>query len=493
VLAIPGVEIFLGATLFNDLESMASLPPTRVLYVRNIPDSVTDTDLIQYCSPFGQVIGTLILKEKGHGFIEFDTLEASSAACSYFQGNPLVLHGFHVEFTFSQRQEITPRKDPDANPPNRIILLTVTNIMYPVTVDVLSQIFAKYGGMEKVIIFNRGNAIQALVQLRDIPTASTCRSQLDGQNIYAGCNSLKVQYSSLNELEVKQNNDRMFDFTAPVIPKTNFSSFGRSSFMGSLSPMASAYQFLGSYSGAPSPKAFGEDYMSLSGGAPVIVVEGIDDSRTHAEHLAALFALYGNVVRVKLLKNRETALVQMEDLDQCGIAMEFLNGLPVHGRPIALSLSKGGAIPPPDRVLEEGDSEQSVKEFTPYPLLYARHRPEKPQRLYYASNTLHISNMPDGTLEEDLIAVLVSQGGAQVEMVRFLDDQHHLALVVCSSPENALDTLVSCHGQLVSSGDAIPRPMRVGFSQGSDLGAHAAVEDYLGTVEYGLPDAGEAL
>jgi polypyrimidine tract-binding protein 1/polypyrimidine tract-binding protein 2 len=101
--------------------------------------------------------------------------------------------------------------------------------------------------------------------------------------------------------------------------------------------------------------------------------------------------------------------------------------------------------------------------------------------------------MPDGTLEEDLIAVLVSQGGAQVEMVRFLDDQHHLALVVCSSPENALDTLVSCHGQLVASGDAIPRPMRIGFSQGSDLGAHAAVEDYLGTVEYGLPDAGEAL
>jgi len=144
------------------LDMSASLPPTRVLYVRNIPESVTDNELIQYCSAFGRVTSTLILKEKGHGFIEFETIEASSAACSYFNQNPLVLHGFHIEFTFSQRQEITPRKDPDANPPNRIILLTVTNIMYPVTVEVLSQIFAKYGGMEKVIIFNRGNAIQAL-------------------------------------------------------------------------------------------------------------------------------------------------------------------------------------------------------------------------------------------------------------------------------------------------------------------------------------------
>ena len=178
----------------------SNLPPTKVLYVRNIPESVPDSELVQYCSPFGRVTSTLILKEKGHGFIEFETVEAASDACNYFLANPLVLHGFHIEFTFSQRQEITPRKDPDANPPNRIILLTITNIMYPVTVDVLSRVFAKYGGMEKVIIFNRGNAIQALVQLRDIATASTCRVQLDGQNVYAGCNSLKVQYSSLNEL-----------------------------------------------------------------------------------------------------------------------------------------------------------------------------------------------------------------------------------------------------------------------------------------------------
>jgi RNA recognition motif-containing protein len=449
---------------------MASLPPTRVLYVRNIPDSISDTELIQYCSPFGPVVSTLLLKEKGHGFIEFETLEASATACTYFQEHPLVLHGFHIEFTFSQRQEITPRKDPDANPPNRIILLTVTNIMYPVTVDVLSQIFAKYGGMEKVIIFNRGNAIQALVQLRDIPTASTCRAQLDGQNIYAGCNSLKVQYSSLNDLEVKQNNDRMFDFTVPASSRSmsfNAPYSRTSSYLGSLSPMTAAYQSLGTYNGAPSPKAFGEDYLSSSGGAPVVVVEGIDESNTYAEHLAALFALYGNVVRVKLLKNRETALVQLEDLDQCQLAIDCLNGLPVHDRTISLSFSKGGAIPPPDRVLEEGDSEQSVKEFTLYPLLYARHRPDRPQRLYYPSNTLHISNMPDGTSEEDLLAVLVSEGSAEVEMIRFLDDSHHIALVVCTSVENALNVLVNCHGQLVEAGDLPPRPMRIGFSQGS--------------------------
>lgn len=472
---------------------MANLPPTKVLYVRNIPDSVTDSEIIQYCSPFGRVVSTLLLKEKGHGFIEFETIDSSSAACIYFQQNPLVLHGFHIEFTFSQRQEITPRKDPDANPPNRIILLTVTNIMYPVTVDVLSQIFAKYGGMEKVIIFNRGNAIQALVQLRDIATASTCRSQLDSQNIYAGCNSLKVQYSSLNDLEVKQNNDRMFDFTAPAGARLNLGPYGYSrsgsyastSYMGSLSPMAAAYQSLGAYSDAPSPKAFGDEYTSS--GSPVVVVEGIDESVTNPEHLAALFALYGNVVRIKLLKNRETALVQLQDVIQCKLALEYLHGCLLHNRSISLSLSRGGTIPSPAKVMEEGDSDQSIREFAAYPLLYSRHKPERPQRLFLPSNTLHISNMPDGTSEDELLSVLVAEGGAQVEFIRFMDEHHHIALVVCSSIENAVETLVNCHGQLVGSG--LPRPMRIGFGQGSEMSPDDLPYDaYM----YGYPEDVEA-
>jgi hypothetical protein len=304
--------------------------------------------------------------------------------------------------------------------------------------------------------------------LRDIATALTCRSQLDGQNLYAGCNSLKVQYSSLNDLEVKQNNDRMFDFTAPVGGRlgsygyTRTGSYASSSYMGSLSPMAAAYQSLGAYADAPSPKSFGDEYSSS--GSPVLVVEGIDETQTKPEHLAALFALYGNVVRIKLLKNRETALVQLVDVVQCKLALEYLQGCLIHGRTLSLSLSRGGTIPPPTKVLEEGDSEQSIQDFTPYPLLYSRHKPDRPQRLFVPSNTLHVSNMPDGTSEDELLTVLVAEG-AEVEYIRFLDENHHIALVVCSSVENALETLVRCHAQLV--GSLLPRPMRIGFGQGS--------------------------
>lgn len=36
---------------------------------------------------------------------------------------------------------------------------------------------------------------------------------LDGQNIYNGCCSLRIDYSNLSNLNVKYNNEKSFDFT----------------------------------------------------------------------------------------------------------------------------------------------------------------------------------------------------------------------------------------------------------------------------------------
>ena len=41
---------------------------------------------------------------------------------------------------------------------------------------------------------------------------------LDGQNIYNGCNTLKIDYSRMNNLQVKYNSDKSRDFTRPDLP-----------------------------------------------------------------------------------------------------------------------------------------------------------------------------------------------------------------------------------------------------------------------------------
>jgi polypyrimidine tract-binding protein 1 len=41
---------------------------------------------------------------------------------------------------------------------------------------------------------------------------------LNGQNIYNGCCTLRVDYSKLDKLTVKYNNEKTWDFTNPNLP-----------------------------------------------------------------------------------------------------------------------------------------------------------------------------------------------------------------------------------------------------------------------------------
>lgn len=41
---------------------------------------------------------------------------------------------------------------------------------------------------------------------------------LDGQNIYSGCCTLRIDNSKLTALNVKYNNDKSRDFTNPTLP-----------------------------------------------------------------------------------------------------------------------------------------------------------------------------------------------------------------------------------------------------------------------------------
>ena len=86
------------------------------------------------------IFNVLLLRDKSHGFVEFAE-EFSAVGClQYYEATPLVVEGQRVEFNYSGRGSITTKKDPEANPPNRILLLTVTNLLYPVTVDVLVKV-----------------------------------------------------------------------------------------------------------------------------------------------------------------------------------------------------------------------------------------------------------------------------------------------------------------------------------------------------------------
>merc|ERR1712183_574383 len=99
--------------------------------------------------------------------------------------------------------------------------IVVENMVYPITIDVINKIFSKYGVVLKVITFNKNNEFQALIQMADALQTQKAKLSLDGQNIYNGCCTLRIDFSRLNCLNVKLNNDKSRDFTRSDLPTGN--------------------------------------------------------------------------------------------------------------------------------------------------------------------------------------------------------------------------------------------------------------------------------
>ena len=108
-----------------------------------------------------------------------------------------------------------PMKEGHVSPVLRVI---VEHMIYPITLDTLTQIFKKFGTILKLITFTKNNTFQALIQYDTQKNAESARVALNGQNVYTGCCSLKIDYSKLTSLNVKYNNEKSRDFTNPTLP-----------------------------------------------------------------------------------------------------------------------------------------------------------------------------------------------------------------------------------------------------------------------------------
>ena len=91
---------------------------------------------------------------------------------------------------------------------NTVLRVIVEHMVYPVTLDVIFQIFSRVGKVLKIVTFTKNNTFQALIQYPDVITAQAAKLSLDGQNIYNGCCTLRIEYSKLSNLNVKYNNDK---------------------------------------------------------------------------------------------------------------------------------------------------------------------------------------------------------------------------------------------------------------------------------------------
>ncbi|KAG8044865.1 hypothetical protein GUJ93_ZPchr0008g12088 [Zizania palustris] len=174
---------------------------------------------------------------------------------------------------------------------SNVLLASVENMQYVVTIDVLHEVFSAFGFVQKIAIFEKNSGFQALIQYPDIQTAVAAKEALEGHSIYEGgyC-KLHLTFSRHTDLNVKINNERGRDYTGGnTAPASNQPSI--------LGPQP--VQYIGAYSNVPTsttaavlppgttltpPGASSHPYTSSeprqqtpvpSGGAPLYTSQGI--------------------------------------------------------------------------------------------------------------------------------------------------------------------------------------------------------------------------
>uniref|UniRef100_A0A672P668 Polypyrimidine tract-binding protein 2-like n=1 Tax=Sinocyclocheilus grahami TaxID=75366 RepID=A0A672P668_SINGR len=483
------------------VEDSMDSPPSRVIHIRKLPSEVSETEVIALGLPFGKVTNILMLKGKNQAFLELGTEEAAVTMVNYYTAVTPQVRNVPVFIQYSNHKEL--KTDSALNQraqavlqavsavqeggspssaagesvltpaPSPVLRIIIDNMFYPVTLDVLQQIFSKFGTVMKIITFTKNNQFQALLQFSDPVNAQQAKLSLDGQNIYNSCCTLRIDFSKLVNLNVKYNNDKSRDYTRPELPAGDgqppmdpsvAATLGKdsTSLLGAISPLSAA---------AAAAAAAGRVALSgHTGPGGVLLVSNLNEEvrpqhpqHTHThKHIPALsvhsFHYVNQVTRVKILYNKkDSALIQMSDGNQAQLAMSHLNGQKMYGKIIRVTLSKHQTVQLPREGL---DDQGLTKDFTSSPL----HRFKKPgsknfQNIFPPSATLHLSNIPENVTEEDL-RLLFSNSGGTVKAFKFFQDRK-MALLQMSTAEEAIQALIDLHNYDMGRGHRL----RVSFSK----------------------------
>ncbi|NXN57857.1 PTBP3 protein, partial [Rynchops niger] len=462
--------------------------PSRVLHICQIPNGVTEEEVISLGLPFGKVTKLLMLKGRSQAFLEMASEEAAVSMMDYY--TPITPHLRHqpVYIQYSNHRELktddlpNQARDQDAlqavdaeqsgnqvteravaadggvHPDQGSVLrVIVENLFYPVTLETLHQIFSRFGFVMKIITFTKNNQFQALLQYADPGNAFHAKMALDGQNIYSTCCTLRVDFSRLTCLTVKYNNDKSRDFTRFDLPSGNGQPFLEPSMppaYGNQSIIFPTYSgavgfvpAVGFAQGAVITSApSGHTTVPGAAGVPgnsVLLVSNLNPEAITPDGLFNLFGVYGDVHRVKIMfKKKENALVQMADANQAQLAINYLNGQRLYGRVLRTTFSKHQTVQLP---CEGQEGQELTKDYSNSPL----HRFKKPgsksyRNIFPPCDTLHLANIPP-SVTVDYLKNLFASAGSTVKAFRFLPKDSKMALIRLACVEEALHALIELH------------------------------------------------
>ncbi|EGG23708.1 RNA-binding region RNP-1 domain-containing protein [Cavenderia fasciculata] len=356
-----------------------------------------------------------------------DSLQSSS---NIIATNPITFQNQKIYFSYSKSQHLHSSKKGSGaqtpTSPSNILLCSILTPIFPISTSTLYTIMSPYGRVLRIVIFQK-KGLQAFVEFESPYSAWVAKEALNGQDIYTGSCTLQIDYARVATLNVKQNDDKTYDYTSehPGFSLPSYSPFPQPGAPGvhpaQLDPTyakpAGPYMMMGQqaattmgippygmYSAAPG--AMGIEPPSQT----VIMVHRLADSVT-SDQLFNLFCLYGNVIKIKMLQGAKSgAMVQMGDGIQADTAIHCLNGASIFGQRLSVFHSKHPAISESDK----------TKDFTDSPLnRFTKGGLGSYKNIYKPSATLYFINVPTSFTEKDLTHLFINTGTHAPNTIKF--------------------------------------------------------------------------
>uniref|UniRef100_A0A2K6LM17 Heteroous nuclear ribonucleoprotein L like n=1 Tax=Rhinopithecus bieti TaxID=61621 RepID=A0A2K6LM17_RHIBE len=296
-----------------------------VVHVRGLCESVVEADLVEALEKFGTICYVMMMPFKRQALVEFENIDSAKECVTFAADEPVYIAGQQAFFNYSTSKRITrPGNTDDPSGGNKVLLLSIQNPLYPITVDVLYTVCNPVGKVQRIVIFKR-NGIQAMVRGKG-----------------------RQRQAILGEHPSSFRHDG-YGSHGPLLPLPSRYRMGSRD-----TPELVAY---------PLPQA-SSSYMH--GGNPsgsVVMVSGLHQLKMNCSRVFNLFCLYGNIEKVKFMKTIPgTALVEMGDEYAVERAVTHLNNVKLFGKRLNVCVSKQHSVVP-SQIFELEDGTSSYKDF----------------------------------------------------------------------------------------------------------------------------------
>lgn len=457
--------------------------PSKVLHVRNVEPNISQPELHAFVSQFGQVVSICFLSKFSQALIEMDSVQAATSVIMYTKQTPVFVGGKEAHFAFSKSQSINNSTRAGASggvdtPPggvHNILLCTILNpSIFDITVDVIYAIMSPYGQVNRIVVFNKNNTPQVLVEFENAMLAAQAKQALEGKDIYAGACTLKIEFSKSTKLNVHTNTTKQRDYSNPALP----------------TQAAPAPAAPGGYP----PAAYSmDDYYRMYGAAippvveqqptrSVLIVYGFDPNYMTQDRIFNLFCLYGNVSKIKQLNGNKGTLVQMSENSGADYAIQNLNGLTIFNQQLSIQYSKHPYIADSrhETTADGVPASPASRDFSSSPLNRFTRNPNAYKHIYKPSQTLYFGNAPKDFNEESFHQLFTRLGAPLPSQTKFFnlppneavrDNEKKIGLMEFPTIQSAAEALILTNNEKIEG-----HTLKLAFSANSIHGGNANMQ-----------------